>query len=143
MSKSILLVTGLCVLAAGCTTSATPRSTTQRTTLATPATATVTAGVSVTLSTEQAAAVRAYLHAAPQPGRGRNGGLPPGIAKNLARGKALPPGIAKTYLPGHIVTRLPSLPSGLDYIVVAGKLLLVEAATQVIRDVLLDIAFDG
>lgn len=33
--------------------------------------------------------------------------LPPGIRKNLARGKPLPPGIAKTRLPGGYVGRLP------------------------------------
>jgi len=45
-------------------------------------------------------------------------------------------------LPSYVVADLPRLPSGLDYVVVAGKLLLVEAATAAIHDVLLDIAFD-
>ena len=97
------------------------------------------------MNADQAASVRAYLGSA-QPengrGRGRNRGLPPGIAKNLERGKSLPPGIAKSYLPSHVIAELPRLPSGLDYVVVAGKLLLVEAATAAIHDVLLDIAFD-
>ena len=64
--------------------------------------------------------------------------MPPGIEKNLSRGKALPPGIAKQYLPAYLVDTLPVLPTGLEYLVAAGKLLLVEAATQIIRDVLLD-----
>ena len=34
--------------------------------------------------------------------------LPPGIAKNLARGKPLPPGIAKTRVPDDLVGQLPS-----------------------------------
>ena len=74
-------------------------------------------------------------------GRGRNGGLPPGVAKNLARGKPMPPGIAKQYLPSNLLTRLPSAPSGYEYLVVAGKLLLVDIATQVVRDVLLESVF--
>jgi hypothetical protein len=102
----------------------------------------VSATVSVSLSADQAAAVRAwYSNNQPRSqgrGRGRGNGLPPGIAKNLARGKSLPPGIAKQYLPQNLVVQLPRVGSGLEYIVAAGKLLLVEAATQVVREVLLD-----
>ena len=97
------------------------------------------ASVRVTLSAQQSALVRPYLEGST--GRGRRGALPPGIARNLARGKSLPPGIAKSYLPAQIVAQLPRLPTGLDYVVVAGKLLLVEVATAAIHDVLMDIAF--
>lgn len=142
MSKPLVVV-GLSLLAVGCSTSPATRPAPQRTTLAVPTSATVTAGVSITLSADQAARVRPYLQSEAPRGRGRSGGLPPGIVKNLERGKALPPGLAKGYLPAQVVSTLPRLPQGLDYVVVAGKLLLVEAATQVIRDVLLDIAFDS
>jgi hypothetical protein len=63
-------------------------------------------------------------------------GLPPGIAKNLQRGKALPPGIAKQYLPNDLQSSLPKTPDGYERIVVDGKILLIEIATQVVRDVL-------
>lgn len=96
------------------------------------------ASVSVSLTSAQAQMVRTYIGNASPRRRGRNGGLPPGIAKNLSRGKSIPPGIARQYLPAQLRQELPVLPSGLEYLVVAGKLLLVEAATQVIRDVLLD-----
>jgi hypothetical protein len=101
---------------------------------------TVSAGpVSVTLSAEQTAAVRAwYGQSASGNGRGRSGGLPPGIARNLERGTPLPPGIAKQYLPQNLVVQLPSPGAGFEYLVVAGKLLLVEAATQMVRQVLLE-----
>jgi hypothetical protein len=106
---------------------------------------TVSAGpVSVTLSAEQTATVRAWYGQSVSGngnGRGRNGGLPPGIARNLERGKPLPPGIAKQYLPQNVIVQLPSPGTGLEYIVVAGKLLLVEAATQIVRQVLLDSLF--
>jgi hypothetical protein len=110
---------------------------------ATPASApaVMPASAAVSISAEQAAAIRAYYGTAPGRGRGRAGGLPPGIARNLARGKPLPPGIAKQYLPAELIVRLPRLGSGLEYVVVAGKLLLVEAATQVVREVLLDAVF--
>lgn len=72
----------------------------------------------------------------------KNGkGLPPGIAMNLERGKALPPGIAKQALPSGLVAKLPPPPKGYERIEVAGKILLVEVATQVIRDVLEDAVF--
>jgi Ni/Co efflux regulator RcnB len=97
------------------------------------------------LSAEDAAAIRAYYRANDRGrgnGRGRSDGLPPGIEKNLARGKALPPGIAKQYLPPDLLRRLPPPERGMEYVVVAGKLLLVEIATRVIHDILLDAVFD-
>jgi len=69
----------------------------------------------------------------------KGGGLPPGIAKNLARGKPLPPGIAKQYLPDGLVSVLPPAPRGYERIIVDGKVLLVEIATRVIHDVLSDV----
>lgn len=95
----------------------------------------------IVLTPEQGALVRAYYGSAGR-GRGRaGGGLPPGIAKRVALGKPLPPGIAKQTLPGDLVRRLPLPPSGLHYAVVAGKLVLVEAATQIVRAVLLEAVF--
>jgi hypothetical protein len=65
-------------------------------------------------------------------------GLPPGIAKNLARGKPLPPGIAKRYLPQSLLVQLPPR-SGYEWIAVGRDILLVVAATAVIVDVLSDV----
>lgn len=144
MWKFALLAASLTAIASGCSTSSMTRAAPQRT-MAAPAPVT-TAGVSVTLTNGQIDSVRAYFSNMPSGnarGRGRGGRLPPGIARNLARGKPLPPGIAKNYLPSAVVADLPHLPSGLDYVIVAGKLLLVEAATQVVREVLLDLAFDS
>ena len=69
----------------------------------------------------------------------KSGSLPPGIAKNLERGKPLPPGIAKQYLPDSLVHKLPAPPRGFERVVVDGKVLLVEIATRVIHDVLTDV----
>lgn len=75
-------------------------------------------------------------------GKGKHKGLPPGIEKNLARGKPLPPGIAKRYLPDGLIKALPAPPRGYERIIVDGKVLLVEIATQVIHDILMDVVFD-
>jgi hypothetical protein len=72
-------------------------------------------------------------------GRKKQKGLPPGISKNLARGKPLPPGIAKQVLPQGLVVLLPPAPHGFERIVIDGKVLLVEVATHVIHDILVDV----
>ena len=71
-------------------------------------------------------------------GKSKRKGLPPGIAKKLARGKPLPPGIAKQYLPEGLRYALPAPPHGYDRIIVDGKIVLVEIATRVIHDILVD-----
>lgn len=64
--------------------------------------------------------------------------LPPGIAKNLARGKPLPPGIAKKYAPAPMVSRLPHYP-GYEWRVAGTSLALVYSSSGIVADVLLDI----
>lgn len=61
--------------------------------------------------------------------------LPPGIAKNLARGKPLPPGIARKQLPGDLLASLPRR-NGYDYVLAGTDVLLVEVATHVVADIL-------
>jgi hypothetical protein len=82
-----------------------------------------------------------YENHSPRHGHGKKKakGLPPGIAKNLARGKPLPPGIAKQYLPSGLRDALPPPPKGYERIIVDGKILLVEIATRVIHDILVDV----
>ena len=76
-----------------------------------------------------------------KPGKKGNRQLPPGIAKNLGRGKPLPPGIAKQALPNDLLSRLPPVPVGYERTIVDSKVLLVEVATQIIHDILTDIVF--
>jgi hypothetical protein len=98
-------------------------------------------GVDVVFTDGEASIIRAYYRdqAAPQNGKKKNhGGFPPGIAKNLQRGKSLPPGIAKRALPTGLNGLLPPPPDGYERIVLSGKVLLVDIATQVIHDVLED-----
>jgi hypothetical protein len=99
-------------------------------------------GVSVVFTDGEVSIIRAYYEdqRTPRSGKGnKRKGLPPGIAKNLQRGKPLPPGIAKQHLPTGLVEMLPPPPRGYERIVLSGKVLLVEAATQVIHDVLEDV----
>lgn len=100
--------------------------------------------VEVTFTRGEIQTIRAWYREhgdAGERGKGRRG-LPPGIAKNLARGKALPPGIAKEMLPAALLERLPPPPRGYERIIVDGKVLLVEVATQIIHDVLADAILD-
>lgn len=94
-----------------------------------------TVSVEVIFSDEEIRIIRQYYEThASHKHKGK--GLPPGIAKNLARGKPLPPGIAKQHLPQDLRRQLPPPPDGYERIVVAGKVLLIELATQIVRDVL-------
>lgn len=101
-------------------------------------------GVQVRFSGAEIAAIRAYyrhegsLYRDAGNGKGHRA-LPPGIEKNLARGKPLPPGIAKQVLPADLIKVLPAVPRGYERIIVGSKILLVEVATQVIHDILEDI----
>ena len=98
-------------------------------------------GVDVVITDGEASFIRTYYRdqAAPRNGKKKDHrGLPPGIEKNLQRGKSLPPGIAKQALPAGLNDLLPPPPDGFERIVLSGKVLLVEIATQVIHDVLDD-----
>ena len=65
-------------------------------------------------------------------------GLPPGIAKNLARGKPLPPGIAKKAVPDTLVRHLPTYPDS-EWTRCGPDLVLIQVATRVVADVLMDV----
>lgn len=65
--------------------------------------------------------------------------LPPGIAKNLERGKPLPPGIAKRGLPTDLEGRLPKLRDGLERIIVGDDVTIVEEGTRIVVDILRDV----
>ncbi|MEH6642307.1 anti-virulence regulator CigR family protein [Vreelandella glaciei] len=63
--------------------------------------------------------------------------LPPGIQRNLERGKPLPPGIAKRF-DGRLAAQLPQYP-GYEWERVGADVVLIEAATRVVVDVLVDV----
>ena len=63
--------------------------------------------------------------------------LPPGIRKNLARGKPIPPGLAYNRLPPAYIATLPHYP-GYEWRGYGADLVLVSIVSNVIADVLLD-----
>lgn len=63
--------------------------------------------------------------------------LPPGIMRQLARGRPLPPGIARQVAPPGLLGLLPRYP-GHSWYVIGTAVVLVDAATGIVRDLLLD-----
>jgi len=105
-------------------------------------TASADVGVSVVFSEKEISIIGAWYQDHRQ-SQGRkktkSKGLPPGMAKNLARGQPLPPGIAKQYLPTDLNLTLPPPRKGFERVIVEGKVLLVEIATRVVHDILTDV----
>ncbi|HJU76019.1 MAG TPA: anti-virulence regulator CigR family protein [Gemmatimonadaceae bacterium] len=60
--------------------------------------------------------------------------LPPGIAKNLARGKRVPPGLMRSRLPDDLIVRLPRR-DGYEWAVANDVVILIDA-TGIVRDIL-------
>jgi len=103
--------------------------------------------IEVVFTDQEIRIIRAHYESRTGNDRNRSGkqkqkSLPPGIAKNLARGKPLPPGIAKQHLPYDLQRALPPVQEGHERIIVAGKILLIEIATEMVRDVLSDVLLD-
>ncbi len=94
------------------------------------AAALVTAGITAAL------AHRYALDAGLTPGAYKP--LPPGIRKNLARGKPLPPGIARKSAPSALLGRLPRHP-GYEWRMAGTDLVLVQIGTAIVADVLRDV----
>ena len=95
---------------------------------------TLTVSGAVTLSGDARAEITAYYatHASGA------SALPPGIRKRLERGKPLPPGIARKSVPGALRSGI-VVPTGYDVVEVGLDVLLVEVATGIIHDVLMDV----
>ncbi|GMV69903.1 MAG: hypothetical protein AMXMBFR76_23420 [Pseudomonadota bacterium] len=64
--------------------------------------------------------------------------LPPGIRRNLVRGKPLPPGIARQVVPASILAALPRYP-GHEWIVCGTDLVLIAVAGAIVADILTDV----
>ena len=64
--------------------------------------------------------------------------LPPGIARNLARGKPLPPGIARRYPAQSMLARLPVI-EGHEWRVTGTDLVLIAIGTAIVVEILEDV----
>jgi Ni/Co efflux regulator RcnB len=63
--------------------------------------------------------------------------LPPGIRKNMARGKPIPPGLAYNRLPANYLATLPHY-NGYEWRGYGSDLVLVATSTAIIADILID-----
>ncbi|HEV8388386.1 MAG TPA: hypothetical protein VGQ35_01010 [Dongiaceae bacterium] len=70
------------------------------------------------------------------PGLAKKGTLPPGLAKQLARNGHLPPGLDYHPLPQDLVVQLPPLQPAYRYVIVDDRVMLIQAASNLILDVL-------
>ncbi len=96
--------------------------------------ATVNASAFITLTNDMQSEIRSWYSLHPE---GNVEALPPGIQKRLARGKPLPPGIAKKVAPSGLQSRV-RVPDGYELIEVGLDVLLVEVATSIVHDILMD-----
>jgi hypothetical protein len=67
--------------------------------------------------------------------------LPPGIRKNLARGKPLPPGLALREVPPDLLLRLPHR-EGYEWRVAGADVVLYSITSGIVDQVLRDVFFD-
>jgi len=70
------------------------------------------------------------------PGLAKKGTLPPGLAKQLARNGHLPPGLEYRGLPNDLIVQLPALQPAYRYVIVDDKVMLIQAASNLVLDVL-------
>ena len=70
------------------------------------------------------------------PGIAKKGTLPPGIAKQLVRNGQIPAGVEYHPLPPDLIVQLPVLQPAYRYVIADDRVMLIQAATNVILDVL-------
>ncbi|WP_395017066.1 hypothetical protein [Dongia sp.] len=70
------------------------------------------------------------------PGIAKKGSLPPGIYKQLVRNGQIPPDVHYQTLPPDLIVQLPPLAPAYQYVIVDDRVLLIQAATRAIMDVL-------
>jgi hypothetical protein len=108
--------------------------------------------VNVTIGDSERAHIREYVRSCETPVKGKkHKGLPPGLAKKVARGGDLPPGWQKKCvrgeilpehvfkhshpLPHEVLVKLPSPPAGTILVAIDGKIVRLAKATREILDV--------
>jgi hypothetical protein len=70
------------------------------------------------------------------PGIAKKGTLPPGIYKQLVRNGQIPPEVHYQPLPPDLIVQLPPLAPDYRYVIADDRVMLIQAATNVIMDVL-------
>jgi hypothetical protein len=75
------------------------------------------------------------------PGLAKKKQLPPGLQKQVRKNGSLPPGLESSYLPHDLERNLKSLPGGYLRLRVGTDIVLMDATTRIILDVIKDIPF--
>jgi len=70
------------------------------------------------------------------PGIAKKGSLPPGIYKQLVRNGQIPAGVEYRPLPPDLIVQLPPVPAQYRYVIADDRVMLIQAATNVIMDIL-------
>ncbi|MGC9457286.1 MAG: hypothetical protein ACP5DC_07150 [Halothiobacillaceae bacterium] len=79
--------------------------------------------------------IRSWYHRNLPPGLARQGKIPPGHAKRLARGDRWPPGVPYEPLPRELARQLQPLPEGIGYYRVGGDVVIADAVNRVVIEV--------
>jgi hypothetical protein len=103
--------------------------------------------IAVTFSDADRRAIHDYYAALAVPARGGHGhnphggpqALPPGIRKQIARGKGLPPGLNREPLPVALERRLAPLPDGYVRVLLGTDVVLFDTRGRVVVDLLRDL----
>lgn len=100
--------------------------------------------ISVGFSTRDRELIRDYYarHRAKPlpPGLAKRDRLPPGLERQMRKGGRLPPGLQGRGLPLELERRLTPLPDGYARVIVGGRIVLQDAGTRVVVDIIQDIS---
>lgn len=98
------------------------------------------ARIAIIFSDHDRAEIRRYYRKHLPPGLAKRETLPPGLRKQLVERGTLPPGLRSAHLPTELNRRLSRLPDGYIRLRVATDVILLNAQTRVILDVVSDIS---
>ncbi len=73
------------------------------------------------------------------PGLAKRDQLPPGLQRHLEKYGTLPPGLEKRRLPGGLESLLPRARPGIERVIVGDDVFLIQKATGLVLDILLDV----
>lgn len=77
------------------------------------------------------------------PGLAQMDQLPPGLQRHLEKYGTLPPGLEKRRLPGDLESLLPRARPGTERVIVDDDVFLIQKATGLVLDILLDVIKGG
>lgn len=85
--------------------------------------------------------IRDYYRSRLPPGLAKKNKLPPGLHKHIVRHGYLPPGLEGQRLDRELEGRLAPLPAGYERLRVGANVLLVDAATRLVLDLITDVGY--